>query len=95
MSLYTMTITLLIFTITNSATFASLVMLIYVIGKIVSSFIFPFVTEKIPLKEILSFSLIAQFAFILYFISSIAAAFPFRRESKSYDAITAMNDVNN
>jgi len=92
MSLYTMTITLLIFTITNSATFASLVMLIYVIGKIVSSFIFPFVTEKIPLKKILCFSLLAQFAFILYFISSIAAAFTFRRESKNYDA---MNDVNN
>jgi len=68
MSLYTMTITLLIFTITNSATFASLVMLIYVIGKIVSSFIFPFVTEKIPLKKILSFSLLAQLIHMLLII---------------------------
>lgn len=68
MSLYTMTITLLIFTITNSATFASLVMLIYVIGKIVSSFIFPFVTEKIPLKKILSFSLFAQLFIMLLII---------------------------
>jgi len=93
-------------------------------GKIVSSFVFPIVTEKIPLKKILSFSLLAQlihmyivfalsvflsglisdyigvvyvyyFAFILYFISSIAAAFTFRRESKINKNYDAMNDVNN
>ncbi len=69
MSLYTMTITLLIFSITHSATFASLVMFIHVMGKVVSSFVFPFVTEKIPLKKILSLSLLTQLIIMLLIIS--------------------------
>ncbi|WP_226568357.1 MFS transporter [Bacillus stratosphericus] len=64
LSLYTMTITLTIFSITHSATFASVVMLIHVFGKLLSSFVFPLATEKTPLKKILSISLLAQFLLI-------------------------------
>lgn len=65
LSLYTMTITLTIFSITHSATFASLVMLIHVIGKLVSSFVFPLTTEKASIKKILSSSILAQLVVIL------------------------------
>lgn len=64
LSLYTMTITLSIFSITQSATLASIVMFIHVIGKLLSSFVFPLTTETAPLKKILSISLATQLLFI-------------------------------
>ncbi|MEI2357430.1 hypothetical protein V8V70_14290, partial [Mesobacillus zeae] len=64
LSLYTMTITLTIFSITKSATFASVIMLTHVIGKLLSSFVFPLVTENKPLKNILTVSLLTQFIII-------------------------------
>ncbi|MGN4123555.1 hypothetical protein ACMGD3_00670 [Lysinibacillus sphaericus] len=65
LSLYTMTMTLIIFSLTHSATLASVVMLIHVLGKLVSSFVFPLVTEKIPLKKILSIALLTQLVIII------------------------------
>ncbi|CAH0344114.1 MFS transporter [Bacillus sp. CECT 9360] len=64
LSLYTMTITLTIFSITHSATLASVVMFIHVIGKLLSSFVFPLATENTPLKKILSMSLLTQLLII-------------------------------
>lgn len=69
LSLYTMTITLTIFSITHSATFASLVMLIHVIGKLVSSFVFPLITEKASIKRILISSIQAQLVVILLILA--------------------------
>lgn len=70
LSLYTMTITLTIFSITHSATLASVVMLIHVIGKFLSSFVFPLATESTPLKKILSMSIFTQL-FIIAFILGV------------------------
>lgn len=64
LSLYTMTLTVTIFSLTGSATFASFIMLVYVLGKMISTFVFPFITEKSPLNRILSSSLLIQTIFI-------------------------------
>ncbi|MBD7936435.1 MFS transporter [Cytobacillus sp. Sa5YUA1] len=64
LSLYTMTATLIIFSLTHSATLAAMVMLIHVIGKFLSGFVFPLVTESTSLKKILSMSQLTQFLII-------------------------------
>lgn len=53
LSLFTMAITMIIYSITNSASFAAIVMLLNVVGKLLSSIIFPLLSEKIPLNKIL------------------------------------------
>lgn len=60
MSLYTMSLTLIVFFMTNSATLASLIMLVHVLGKMISSFVFPLVSEHKSLKKILGSSLFMQ-----------------------------------
>ncbi|OEH94446.1 MFS transporter [Bacillus solimangrovi] len=64
-SLLIMTITFIIFLTTNSATFASLVMLVYVIGKLLSSFILPVISERVTLKRIINASLFIQLLIIV------------------------------
>ncbi|MBM7716088.1 MFS family permease [Bacillus thermophilus] len=68
LSIYTMTITLTIYSFTHSATLASVVMLIHVIGKVLSSFVFPLTTENTPLKKILSLSLFTQMLIIAFLL---------------------------
>lgn len=72
LSIYTMTITLTIFSITHSATLASVVILIHVVGKLLSSFVFPLITENTPLKKILSMSLLTQLLIIACILSVLA-----------------------
>lgn len=59
-SLYTMAVTLTVFSITHSATLSSVVMLAFVVGKLISSFVYPLVTEKATLKAILIVSTLFQ-----------------------------------
>ncbi|MGG4264514.1 MFS transporter [Peribacillus simplex] len=75
LSLYTMTITLTIYSITHSATLASVVMLVHVIGKLLSSFVFPLVTERTPLKKILSMSLLTQLLIIALILGVLTMEF--------------------
>lgn len=60
LSLFTMTMTLSIYKLSNSATLSALVMFVYVIGKFFSSFVFPFISEKYPLQKILKRSMFLQ-----------------------------------
>ncbi|MBY3620815.1 MFS transporter [Acinetobacter sp. CUI P1] len=70
LSLYTMTITVIILSITDSAMLASIVMLFHVFGKLCSSFFFTLLSEKMKLNSILSRALLIQLA--LYLILTLA-----------------------
>jgi MFS family permease len=59
-SLYIMTLTIVIYHITKSGTFAALVTLTHVIAKFLSSFFMPVITDRYPLKAILRVSLFGQ-----------------------------------
>lgn len=64
-SLFTMTLTITIYHISNSATMAALVSFIYFFSKVCSSFLLPYVLEKYQLKKILTFGLVNQIALVI------------------------------
>lgn len=65
-----MTITTIVYSFTKSATFSAAVMLFYVIGKLISTFVFPIFTERFNLNKILNR---AQFFQLLVIICLITA----------------------
>ena len=65
LSLYTMTMTIVVLSRTGSATKASLVMLMHLLGKVASTFIFPLATERFPLQRLLSAFIFIQMLIIL------------------------------
>ncbi|MGM9924462.1 MAG: MFS transporter [Bacillus sp. (in: firmicutes)] len=64
-SLYTMAMTVALLSLTGSAVYASLIMVSHVLGKLSSTFLFPFISEKYSLNKILSVSLLVQVILIV------------------------------
>ncbi|WP_264752971.1 MFS transporter [Bacillus sp. ZJS3] len=67
-SIYMMTLTMIMYQITNSVTFAALVTFTHVIAKLLSSFFIPMLTDRYPLNHILRSSLIGQSLLLLIII---------------------------
>lgn len=59
-SLYTMTLTASVFSLTDSAILAAFIMLAHAAGKLASTFVFPLAAEKFPLGKLLALSLLLQ-----------------------------------
>ena len=64
-SLYTMTVTLIVYNLTKSATLASIIMLTYVLGKLISSVFLPILNKNLPVTKILFKGLFLQLLLIL------------------------------
>ena len=68
-SLYTMTVTLIVYNLTKSATLASVIMLTYVLGKLASSLCLPILNKCLSVNQLLFRGLLLQLLLILlYFL---------------------------